>query len=63
MKHLATALLLAAMSAACLSMGGCVVAPAHGHYSRHYSHPHRAWVPGHWVGGGHHRYWVRGHWR
>jgi hypothetical protein len=63
MKRFATLLFVAMMSAGSLAMSGCVIAPAHGHYRGHYSHPHRTWVPGHWVRGGHHRYWVRGHWR
>lgn len=57
MKRAGSILMLAALSAACIAMTGCVVTPVRGHAA--YAAPHRVWVPGHWRGG----IWIRGHWR
>lgn len=47
----------ALVAAGCLSLGGCVVAPARPAYVA--VAPVHVWVPGYWYGG----VWVRGHWR
>lgn len=58
MKRLVAALMmLAAMWAGCLSLGGCVVAPPRAYVA---VAPAQVWVPGCW-GYGH--VWVRGYWR
>ncbi|WIG55665.1 MAG: hypothetical protein OJF61_001452 [Rhodanobacteraceae bacterium] len=43
--------------AGCLSLGGCVVAPARPAYVA--VAPAPVWVSGYWYGG----VWIRGHWR
>lgn len=54
MKKVMHYVLVAAIVAAPLLAGGCVVAPARAH--------HGAWVPAHWSAT-HGGVWVRGHWR